>query len=193
MGLLAFTAEKFGNCRIRVVYKTKDARSNSGLYVRIDDALPSHLSDKSDPVKREPDGKLSKPELEKIRQASEQERGAWWPVHHGYEIQICDTGDALHHTGAVYSLAKSAEPPKASGEWRTMIVTLDGSKITVAVDGKTLTYFDSEAADLPPRKNWSDPKRDAKRPTTGYIGLQSHDPGDIVWFKEVSVAPLPAK
>src|SRR5436305_2109337 len=37
MGLLVFTPEKFGNCRIRVVYKTQTAKSNSGLYVRIDD------------------------------------------------------------------------------------------------------------------------------------------------------------
>jgi hypothetical protein len=28
------------------------------------------------------------------------------------------------------------------------------------------------------------------RPETGYIGLQNHDPGDEVWFKEVSVRPL---
>ena len=29
-----------------------------------------------------------------------------------------------------------------------------------------------------------------KRPTVGYIGLQTHDPGDIVFFREVSVRPL---
>ena len=29
------------------------------------------------------------------------------------------------------------------------------------------------------------------RPATGYIGLQNHDPGDVVWFKEISVRPLP--
>ena len=25
-------------------------------------------------------------------------------------------------------------------------------------------------------------------PARGYIGLQNHDPGDVVWFKEVAVA-----
>ena len=34
------------------------------------------------------------------------------------------------------------------------------------------------------------PIREIKRPTHGYIGLQNHDPGDIVWFKEVSVRSL---
>ena len=32
---------------------------------------------------------------------------------------------------------------------------------------------------------------EAKRPLAGYIGLQNHDPGDVVFFKEVSVRPLP--
>lgn len=35
-----------------------------------------------------------------------------------------------------------------------------------------------------------EPIREIKRPTTGHIGLQNHDPGDVVWFKEVSVRPL---
>jgi hypothetical protein len=37
MGLLWFPAEKFGNCVIRVVYKTATERANSGLYVRVAD------------------------------------------------------------------------------------------------------------------------------------------------------------
>jgi hypothetical protein len=45
-------------------------------------------------------------------------------------------------------------------------------------------------ADNPPRKNWTEPIREQKRPTHGYIGLQNHDPGDVVWFREVSVRPL---
>ena len=30
------------------------------------------------------------------------------------------------------------------------------------------------------------------RPVAGYLGLQNHDPGDVVWFKEVSVRSLPS-
>jgi hypothetical protein len=35
MGLLYWTAEKFGNCRIRVVYKMRDHNDNSGVFIRI--------------------------------------------------------------------------------------------------------------------------------------------------------------
>jgi Domain of Unknown Function (DUF1080) len=37
MGLLWYTKEKFGDCVIRVVYKTGDRRANSGVFVRIAD------------------------------------------------------------------------------------------------------------------------------------------------------------
>jgi hypothetical protein len=37
MGLLWYSREKFGNCVIRVVYKTGTERSNSGVYIRIAD------------------------------------------------------------------------------------------------------------------------------------------------------------
>lgn len=37
MGLLWYTREKFGNCVIRVVFKTSDPASNSGVFVRVAD------------------------------------------------------------------------------------------------------------------------------------------------------------
>jgi hypothetical protein len=37
MGLLWYTGEKLGNCTIRVVYKTTNRRSNSGVFIRIAD------------------------------------------------------------------------------------------------------------------------------------------------------------
>src|SRR4051812_29696489 len=35
MGLLWYTGEKFGDCVIRVVYKTTDKSANSGVFVRV--------------------------------------------------------------------------------------------------------------------------------------------------------------
>src|SRR4030095_12738369 len=34
LGLLVYEKERFGNCQIRVVFKTKEARSNAGVYVQ---------------------------------------------------------------------------------------------------------------------------------------------------------------
>jgi hypothetical protein len=191
LGLLVYAKERLGNCQIRVVYRTRDARSNAGVFIRMDDGILQWIGKDSIAVRRNEKGKLAPEMLAKMKEASETEQGAWYAVHHGYEVQICDTGDAMHRTGAIYSLAGAAPPPdKPVGEWRTMIITLQGNTVRVEVDGKVLSTFDPSGPDVPVRKNWTEPRREAKRPEAGYIGLQVHDPGDVVWFKEVSVRPL---
>jgi hypothetical protein len=196
LGLAVWTKEKLGDCQIRIVFRTQDERSNAGVIVRLDEGVLDWVGKDSPAVERDKDGKLSAEMIARMEAASEKEQGAWYAVHHGYEVQICDTGDALHRTGAIYSLAPAAEASKLaaadSGKpaWRTMIITLDGNLVRVEVDGKLLTQFDPASKDNPPRKIWHEPKREPHRPEAGYIGLQTHDPGDVVWFKEVSVRPL---
>ncbi|QDV38657.1 3-keto-disaccharide hydrolase [Tautonia plasticadhaerens] len=170
LGVLLYTKETLGDCQIRVVYRSEDARDNAGVHVRVADDLEK-LKAPSDP---------------------DAETGAWFAVHHGYEVQICDFPDPLHRTGAIYSLAPAtSSPEKAPEEWKTMVITLDGDLVTVDVDGVRLSEFDPKAEDLPPRTEWYEPKREPVRPRAGYIGLQVHDPGDVVFFKEVSIRPLP--
>jgi len=191
MGVLLYKPEKFGDCQIRVVYRCEKATSNAGVFARIDDGALAKIGEKSPEVHRDAKGKLAPEMIERLKEASEKHLGGWYPVHHGYEVQICNASDTWHRTGAIYSLAKAAPvPEKPLSEWRTMVIVLDGERITVDVDGKRLSSFDATAADNPPRENWTEPIRELKRPTHGYIGLQNHDPGDVVWFKEVSVRPL---
>jgi hypothetical protein len=160
MGLLWYTREKFGDCVIRVVYKTGDRRANSGVFVRIAD----------------------KP------------KDPWFAVHHGYEIQISDSDDPFHGTGAVYSMSRAtARPAKPPGEWNTMEITLKGQEIIVALNGGEVNRFNPEdTASIPQRTKDYEPER-GPRPTSGYIGLQNHGEvtnNAIVHFKEVSVRPL---
>lgn len=173
LGILLYTKEPLGDCQIRVVYRTKDAKDNAGVHVRIDPAGLDKLKAASDP---------------------DTEGGAWYAVHHGYEVQICDAGgDPFHRTGALYSLAQAAAvPERPSDAWKTMIITLDGDRVEVEVEGKRVTTFDPATSDIPPRRQWYEPKREPVRPRKGYIGLQNHDPGDDVYFREVSVRPLPS-
>jgi hypothetical protein len=191
MGLLLYRKEKFGDCQIRVVFRCKDAKSNSGVFVRIDDGIIKRAKEKPAAVRRNRDGKLSEESLEQLMAASAKEQGPWYAVHHGYEVQICDASDEYHRTGAIYSLAKAAlAPKKRPTEWKTMVITLEGDLVLVDIDGKRVTTFDPAGKDVPRRKEWFEPKREPKRPLSGYIGLQNHDPGDVVSFKEVSVRPL---
>lgn len=107
-------------------------------------------------------------------------------------IAIAEGSDPFHRTGAIYSLApSSAGAAKAPGDWKTLIITLAGDRILVDLDGQRITNFDPGSPGVPPRKEWYEPKREPRRPEAGYIGLQNHDPGDVVWFREVSVRGLP--
>jgi hypothetical protein len=71
-----------------------------------------------------------------------------------------------------------------------MVITLRGEKILVEIDGKGVTEFDPAGKQVAVERNWFEPKREPKRPLAGYIGLQNHDPGDVVYFKEIAVRPL---
>jgi hypothetical protein len=191
LGLLLYKKEKLGNCQIRVVFRQKEARSNSGIYVRIDDGVLDQLKNPGATYARDASGKPSAESTEKMKASSERDEGPWYGVNHGYEIQIAGTGGNSSGTASVYSLAASKGPLKAEpGKWHTMVITLDGEKIAVDFDGVRTTEFDAATAKPGPRTQWFQPNRAPKRPQVGYIGLQTHDPDDIVWFKEVSVRPL---
>jgi hypothetical protein len=192
LGLLVYTKERFGNCQIRVVFKQKDAKSNAGVFVRIADGILDQVSRPGAAFERDAEGRISEASTQKMQESSRREEGPWFAVHRGYEVQIAGAGDPFHRTGAVYSLAaSSAISPKPPGEWKTMVITLSGRRVFVDIDGRRVTDFDPESPTVPPAKHWFEPKREPKRAESGYLGLQNHDPGDVVWFKEVSVRPLP--
>lgn len=191
LGLLVYKKERIGNCQLRVVFKTKDSNSNSGIYVRIADGILDQVNNPGPAFVRDAKGTPTDESMEKVKAAAEREAGAWFAVHRGYEVQIDGSGDNWHRTGAIYSLAPvTGSPGTPSGEWHTMVITLKGEKIAVELNGQQVSSFDATRSNLPPRKEWYEPKREPKRPTVGYFGLQTHDPGDVVWFKEVSVRPL---
>jgi 3-keto-disaccharide hydrolase len=192
LGLLVYKKERLGNCQIRVVFKAKDERSNSGVYVRIADGILEQVGKPGAAFDRDAAGKISEESMEKMQASAKREEGPWFAVHRGYEVQIAGGGDPFHGTGSIYSLAPTKPVPSKAGEWRTMTITLAGERIFVDLDEQRVTSFDSTALNLPPQKQWHEPKREPKRPEAGYLGLQNHDPGDVVWFKEISVRPLPS-
>jgi len=160
MGLLYWTGGKLGDCRIRVVYKMRDFNDNSGVFIRI-------------PLEpREP----------------------WMPVHYGYEVQIdnhpeSSNEDDYHITGALYSLTKPLSKPGRPGpEWNTMIITLDGPRTLVELNGSKVTDY-TEGQPVPERKFDYEPQR-GLRPNEGWIGLQNHSDNDIVFFKDISIQSL---
>jgi Domain of Unknown Function (DUF1080) len=113
----------------------------------------------------------------------------WMAVRRGYEVEIGDWPDDYSCTGVLYTFTKAlARPLKRIGEWNTLEVTLDGPRTVVLLNGVKVTDF-TEGQAVPPKHADYEPDR-GPRPESGYIGLQNH-PGDPVYFKEISIRPLP--
>jgi hypothetical protein len=114
----------------------------------------------------------------------------WMPINRGYEVEIGDWPDDYSCTGVLYTFTKAlARPIKPIGEWNMMDITIDGPHTVVYLNDVKVTAF-TEGQPVPPKHPGSiDPDR-GPRQDSGFIGLQNH-PGSEVYFKEVSVTPLP--
>jgi hypothetical protein len=101
-------------------------------------------------------------------------KSPWDAVHDGYEIQICDGARPEQRTGAIYSFKPPIKDPptRPVGDWNTYEITVQGQVYTIALNGEVInTYRGSRGA-------------------KGYLGLQNHDPGSIVRFRNIRIKPL---
>ncbi len=160
MGLLYWEGEKFGNCRIRVVFRMRDTLDNSGVFIRVpiepvEAWMPIHYG---------------------------------YEVQIDNHPEIWDE-DEYHYTGTLYSLTKPmAMVGKPGPEWNTFEIILQGSRTVVYVNGTKVTDYNEED-EVPARVFDWEPIR-GPRPEYGFIGIQNHDEENVVFFKEISVKPL---
>ena len=129
MGMILWSAEKFSNVVIRVVYKVKDNDCNSGVFIRI----PEKPADEWAAVNN----------------------GYEVQIDNGTR----HVGGDYHCTGVIYSLTKAmAHPQKSPGEWNTMEITLDGHRTIVHVNGEKVTDF-TEGEPVPEKTRDFEPDR----------------------------------
>jgi 3-keto-disaccharide hydrolase len=97
--------------------------------------------------------------------------GPWGAVNEGYEFQIQDRS-----TGSVYSFEDSSEVPlKKVGEWNEMRIRVVGQNYEASVNGKKVVEYEGSRA------------------LEGYVGVQNHDPGSTVRFRNIRVTPIERK
>ena len=102
-----------------------------------------------------------------------------WP-RMGFECQVNVTqGDPIK-TGSLYGLKNLNETPARDKKWWTQEIIVEGSKVTVMIDGKTvLEYAEPEGTE--PGKPFT------RKLAEGTFGLQAHDPGSIVRYRNIRV------
>jgi hypothetical protein len=99
-------------------------------------------------------------------------RETGWPSE-GYEIQVNNSHSDWRRTGSLYGINDVRNSAAKDNEWFTQHIIVDGSQITVMVNGKTVMRY----AD--------------RKLSSGTFALQGHDPGSTIYYKNVMVRPLP--
>lgn len=109
-----------------------------------------------------------------------------WPSK-GYEVQVNNSQSDWRRTGSLYAVDDVKEVHVKDNEWFTEYIKVEGNRITVKINDRTVVdYVEPEGIE-------NTPDRAEKRLSSGTFALQGHDPDSKVYFREVSVRPLPEK
>lgn len=143
------TRERFKNFVLRVEFRLS-AGGNSGVFLR-------------DPVPLEE--RLTAPD------------GGKAPWDAGFEAQI-NAEDPSYSTGSLWEIAKAPAGLHTPGEWTTLVIRVDGSRVQTWVNGKL-------AVDAT-----------QTRSSEGAIGLQRHGTpayrDKLIEFRRIEIAELPS-
>ncbi|MBI3653540.1 MAG: DUF1080 domain-containing protein [Acidobacteria bacterium] len=109
-----------------------------------------------------------------------------WPAK-GYEVQVNNTHADPRKTGGLNAIQDVLQAPVKDNEWFTQHIIVQGKRIIVKVNGKTLVdYTEPENAERP--KDLA-----GRLLSSGTFALQGHDPKSKVYFKNIMVKVLPDK
>ena len=111
-----------------------------------------------------------------------QEKG--WPSK-GYEVQVNNSHTDWIRTGSIYGVENVKEVYVKDYEWYTEQITVQGKRITVKINDKTVVDY-TEPGNID-----SLPDRKEKRLSSGTFALQGHDPASKVYYKDIVVRALP--
>jgi len=101
-----------------------------------------------------------------------------WPEQ-GYETQVNVTQRDPVKTGSLYNVVKLYKTPAQDNEWWTQTIIVRGQNIVVKInDDRVLDYTE------PPGVTGT------RRLSEGSFALQAHDPGSVVYFRNIRVKPL---
>ena len=106
-----------------------------------------------------------------------------WPKY-GYEVQVNNSQSDWRRTGSLYGIVDVKENYAADDEWYTEYVKVEGNRIIIKInDIVVVDYTEPEK----PLREGNGIYRVLK---TGTFALQGHDPGSVIYYKDIMVKPL---
>ncbi len=111
-----------------------------------------------------------------------QEKG--WPEK-GFEVQVNNSHTDWKRTSSLYDIKDIREVHAADDVWYTQYIRVEGKRVTLKVNGKTvLEYTEPD--------NVAAPEGHVGRVIDrGTFALQGHDPKSKVYYKDIKVRQLP--
>ncbi len=101
----------------------------------------------------------------------------------GYEVQVNNSHTDWRRTGSLYAIKDIKETYVKDNEWYEEYIMVKGKDITIKINGKTVVEF-TEPEEMG-RKNAG-----GRAISSGTFALQGHDPGSVVFYKDIKVRPL---
>jgi hypothetical protein len=105
-----------------------------------------------------------------------------WPAG-GFECQVNNTHGDWKKTGSLYDVVNIAQSAAQDKKWWTQEIVVKNNSVTVLIDGKTvLEYHEPPGAQAG--------KDFQRKLAEGTFGLQGHDPGSTIRYKNIRVKRL---
>ncbi|WP_395751198.1 DUF1080 domain-containing protein [Prosthecobacter sp.] len=105
----------------------------------------------------------------------------------GYEIQLNSTAKEKRKTGSLYAVVDLAQSPVDETQWFQVRITVNGKRIQIHLNDKPVVdYTEPDNVTRPPERAGR-----LINPQGGGIALQAHDPGSVLYFKDIRIQRLP--
>ncbi|MDA0767739.1 MAG: DUF1080 domain-containing protein [Verrucomicrobia bacterium] len=102
----------------------------------------------------------------------------WVAVKQGYELQVSGDTPGKNSTGAIYDIQAAVRLPDIKkGDWNTYQITCAGPWIASSVNGQLVNIYRCQ---------------EGRGDVQGYIGIQNHDDGSPVEFRNIRIEEWPA-
>jgi len=119
-----------------------------------------------------------------------QEEG--WPAK-GYECQVINSappaepGANVEHkmTGSIYAIRNTWKSPVPDDEWFNYRIKVQGKTIQTFINGDLVCEYTE------PEEIYRTDDKKGRILSSGTFAFQCHDPGSVVYYKNIKVKPLP--
>ncbi len=107
-----------------------------------------------------------------------------WPGQ-GYEVQVNNSQSDWKRTGSLYNIVDVKETYVTDDVWYTEYIKVEGKRVIIKINDTVVVDYTEPETPL------RDEGQKNRLLSHGTFALQGHDPGSIIFYKDIMVKPLP--